>query len=366
MRRALCVCLALLTLLLCPGAAFAGAEEPVDSMDLQYAEHFAVDYYSGGSARLRVGADQDFLLLPAGCEVPAGLEALPRIPVPAEKIYLAGSSAPDLFLRMGALDAVQYSSTTPESWRIPELREAMEAGRVLYAGKYSAPDYELLLSEGCGLVIENTMILHSPAVKEKLEELGIPVLIEYSSYEAHPLGRVEWIRLYGLLTGRQAEADAFFARQREKFRAAEKAAPGGKTVAFFHITPGGGVVVRRAADYVTRMIELAGGKTAFTDLPGEDNALSTVTIQLESFYAQARDADVLIYNSTTAGDVEDMDAFLALSPVLKDFKAVKENHVWCTEMSMFQRSSAAADMITDIRAVLDGADEDVTYLHRIR
>ena len=366
MRRALCVCLVLLALLLCPGTAFAGTAEPLGSMDLQYAEHFAVDYYSGGAARLRIGADQDFLLLPAGAAVPAGLEALPRIPVPAEKLYLASSSAPDLFLRMGALDAVRYSSTAPENWRIPELRTAMEEERIRYVGKYSAPDYELLLSEGCGLAIENTMILHSPAVREKLEELGIPVLIEYSSYESHPLGRVEWIRLYGLLTGRQAEADAFFDRQRELFRTVENAAPSGKSVAFFHLTPGGGVVVRRAADYVTRMIELAGGKTAFTDLPGEDNALSTVTIQLESFYAQARDADVLIYNSTTAGDVEELHALLALSPVLRYFKAVKENHVWCTEMSMFQRSSAAADMIADIRAVLDGADRDLTYLHRIQ
>ena len=364
MRRALCILLALAALLLCPGAAFAGAE-PRGSMELSYAENFSVDYYDGGAARLRIGGDQDYLLLPAGAAVPAGLEALPRIPIPAEKLYLASSSAPDLFLQMDALDTVQYSSTTAENWRIPELRAAMEEERIWYAGKYSAPDYELLLAEGCGLVVENTMILHSPTVKEKLEELGIPVLIEYSSYEPHPLGRVEWIKLYGLLTGRLSEAEAFFDRQAETFRSVEHAAPSGKSVAFFHITPSGGVVVRRAADYVTRMIELAGGKTVFTELPGEENALSTVTIQLEAFYSAARDADVLIYNSTVAGDVADMDDFLALSPVLKDFKAVKENHVWCTEMSMFQRSSAAADMIAQLRSVLDGTEEKLNYLHRI-
>ena len=364
MRRALCALLALAALLLCPGAAFAGAE-PVGSMELNYAEHFTVDYFDGGAARLRIGDNQAFLLLPAGAAVPAGLEALPRIPIPAEKLYLASSSAPDLFLQMDALDTVQYSSTTAENWRIPELRAAMEEGRIWYAGKYSAPDYELLLTEGCGLVVENTMILHNPAVKEKLEELGLPVLIEYSSYEPHPLGRVEWIKLYGLLTGRLPEAEAFFDRQAETFRSVEHAAPSGKTVAFFHITPSGGVVVRRAADYVTRMIELAGGKTVFTELPGEDNALSTVTIQLEAFYNAALDADVLIYNSTVAGDVADMDGFLALSPVLKDFRAVKENRVWCTEMSMFQRSSAAADMIAELRSVLDGTEENLHYLHRI-
>ncbi|MCR5843805.1 MAG: ABC transporter substrate-binding protein [Oscillospiraceae bacterium] len=365
MRRALCLVLALLVLL--PFGGMANAEAEVTGrMALDYAENFSVDYYKGGTARLRI-AEQDVLLLPEDAVVPAGLEALPRIPIPAKKLYLASSSAPDLFLRMDALDTVQYSSTTTENWRIPELRAAMEEERIWYAGKYSAPDYELLLSEGCGLVVENTMILHNPAVKEKLEELGFPVLIEYSSYEPHPLGRVEWIKLYGLLTGRLPEAEAFFDRQAETFRSAEQAAPSGKTVAFFHITPSGGVTVRRRADYITRMIELAGGETAITDLPEAENALSTETIQMESFYAQARDADVLIYNSTAVGAVPDMEAFLALNPLLADFRAVRTGEVWCTEKSMFQRSSAAADIIRELHAILCGeADDQLSCFYRVK
>ena len=54
------------------------------------------------------------------------------------------------------------------------------------------------------------MIYHTPEVKEKLEALGIPVLVERSSYETDPLGRMEWIKLYGALTGHYAEAAAFF------------------------------------------------------------------------------------------------------------------------------------------------------------
>lgn len=62
---------------------------------------------------------------------------------------------------------------------------------------YSAPDYELILSKNCDLAIESTMIYHKPEVKEKLEQFGIPVLVEHSSYESHPLGRTEWLKLYG-------------------------------------------------------------------------------------------------------------------------------------------------------------------------
>ena len=344
--------------------------EVTGRMELHYADHFAVDYYAGGAAKLTVGGKEDYLLLPADAAVPTGLETLPRIRIPAENIYLASSSAADLFLQAGALSAVRFTGTTAENWKIAGMQAAMENGGILYAGKYSAPDYELLLSEGCGLALENTMILHSPATREKLEDLGIPVLVEYSSYEAHPLGRVEWIRLYGLLSGHAEEADTFFAGQEALFHSVESATRDsgeGKTVAFFHITPNGGVVVRRQSDYVTRMIELAGGKSALTALPESDNALSTLTIQMESFYSQARDADVLIYNSTTAGDVENMEQFLALSPLLKDFRAVQTENVWCTEMSMFQRSSAAAGIIADLRTVLGGEAErtELKFLHRV-
>ena len=317
MRRALCVLLLMLLLSGCQRTA-AMAAGVTGGMELKYAQNFAVDYYDGGAARLRV-AEQDFLLLPEGAAVPDGLESIKQIPIPVEKVYLASSSVPDLFIRMGALDKLAYVSASPENWNLPELREA----------------------------------------------LGLPVLVEYSSYEPHPLGRVEWIKLYGLLTGRLAEAEAFFRQQEDVFRAVEETAPTGKRAAFFHLSANGGVTVRRRADYVTRMIELAGGETAITDLPASDSALSTETIQMESFYAQARDADVLIYNSTAAVEVGDMEQFLALSPLLTDFKAVREGNVWCTDKSMFQRSSAAADVIRELHGIFSGEDGDYRYFYRL-
>ena len=101
---------------------------------------------------------------------------------------------------------------------------------------YSAPDYELLTSSGCNLAVESLMILHSPEVKEKLEELGIPVFIDTSSRESHPMGRTEWVRLYGVLTGQEAEAEAFWKRQKEQFAQAENYDDTGLTVAFFSVS----------------------------------------------------------------------------------------------------------------------------------
>ena len=343
--------------------------DSASEMALTAAEQFRVDFREDGSALLTLGEKDRYLLLNREAEIPPDAEGLTIIRTPVERVYAASSSVPDLFLRCGALDRVRFTSTAESSWRLPELKEALQEERLLYAGKYNAPDYELLLEENCDLVIENTMILHKPEVREKLEALGLPVIIEYSSYEPEPLGRVEWIRLYGLLTGHQAEADAFFQKQREVLEHTAAEAPTGKTAAFFHIASNGAAVVRRSSDYVTRMIELAGGQSPFTALPEEDNALSTVTIQMESFYEQARDADVLIYNSTVSGDLEKMQDLLAKSSLFEDFKAVQSGEVWCTEQSMFQQSSATAGMIADIHTILSGEAEDLdqlTWLHRIR
>lgn len=118
------------------------------------------------------------------------------------------------------------------------------------------------------------------------------------------------------------------------------------------------------------MIELAGGNYLFSaeDLNVEENALSTMNIQMETFYAAAKDADYLIYNSTIDGDIPNMEQFLQKSPLLADMKAVKEQHVWCTKQNLFQQTTGAADMIADFHEIVTGAADEkdqLTYLHRI-
>lgn len=242
----------------------------------------------------------------------------------------------------------------------------MEAGDILYAGKYSKPDYELIVSKGCRLAIENTMITHAPEVVEKLNEFGIPVMIEYSSYESHPLGRVEWVKFFGALLGKEEEAEAIFLEQckmMEKISTDEKT---DKTVAFFYITSNGLVQVRQSNDYVPKMIELAGGTYCFPNLGDSDSHRSTVNMQVEEFYDGAKDADFLIYNSAIDGGVESVEELLEKCAVLSDFRAVKEGNVWCTTNELYQQSLSIGYLTADIHAMLRGEDaSEMHYLFRL-
>ena len=287
---------------------------------------------------------------------------------PVQNIYLVATSAMDLFCALDGLDSISLSGTDADGWYIDEAKKALEDGSILFAGKYSAPDYELILSKNCGLAIESTMISHSPEVKEKLESFGIPVLVEHSSYESHPLGRTEWLKLYGVLLGKEDMADELFQEQVEKLKSVEDSDNTGKTVAFFYINSIGAANVRKSNDYVSKMIELAGGKYIFDDL-GDENALSTMNMQMEEFYAGAKDADYIIYNSTIDGELSSVDQLLSKSALLGDFKAVKDGNVWCTSQNLFQETMELGTMIEDIHTMLTSDDPDLdtlTYMHKLK
>lgn len=343
----------------------------IGSMELKYAEQFSVDYCENGCSVVTIGDDR-FLIVPENTDVPEDTAGMTVISQPIENIYVAATSAMDLFDSIDKLDDVKMTSTNSGSWSLPAIRSAIDSGNINYIGKYSSPDYETLVSENCGLAVESTMIYHTPEVKEQLQLLGIPVLVERSSYETHPLGRMEWVKLYGLLTGESEAAEELF---NEKTKAFDKisvtdiAEDERKTAAFFYITSNGYFSIRKPGDYVSKMIELAGGRYIFTadDLKVDDNALSTMNIQTETFYDIAKNADILIYNSTIDGELDSIDQLIGKCGVLADFKAVKEGNVWCTGQNMFQQTTGAADMICDLNAVFtDTADSsDLTYLHKL-
>ena len=320
---------------------------------LDYAQQFTADCYEGGYTMLTLlGDGSKFLVVPEDAaevdNLPADVTVLRQ---PLNDLYLVSTSVMDLILHLDALDSIALSGTKAEGWYLPEAKQAMEDGRIAYAGKYSAPDYEQILAAGCSLAIENTMILHTPDVKEQLEHFGIPVLVERSSYESGPLARMEWIKFFGILLGKEEQAEQVFATQEERIAPLLDQPSTGKSCAFFSLTSNNLATVRKGSDYVARMIEMAGGSYVFSDLTENGNSLATMNLPLEDFYAGAKDADVLIYNSAIEGTISSVSQLTEKFPLLSAFKAVKDGQVWCTAQSLFQQSMELSDLILDMNKV---------------
>ena len=338
----------------------------VESVKLDYAEGFAIDRYEDGYFFLDIFEDGKYLIVPEGKEAPEGLaDNIRVIHQPLENVYLAATAVMALFDSIDAMDHITMTSIKESEWTIDNAVKAMKEGRITYAGKYSEPDYELILEKNCDMAIESTMIYHTPEVKEMLEELGIMVFVDRSSFESNPMGRTEWIKVYGALTGKLDEATAYFESCKKVISELSDFENTEKSAAFFYITTDGKAVVRSSTDYVPAMINMAGGRYSFDGVVDEDGKTS-VSMTMESFYEKARDADYLIYNASIDTTVKSVNDLIAKDPIFAEFKAVKEGKCYSTGSNMYQRTDVISNMIMDFHKVFTGEDdENLEFLSKL-
>ena len=341
--------------------------EPTGALQLEYAEHFTVDEFEGGLRLICVSNGERFLVVPQDAKVPDGLSSdIAVIRRPADKVYLVSSATMCLVDALDANDNIFMSGTKADDCSVAGFKSALESGAIAYGGKYSAPDYERISASGCTLAIENAMINHTPDVKEKLQKLGLVVLTEQSSSEPEALGRVEWIKLFGVLFDKEDEAAHLFNEQKARVEQTSGLASSGKTVAYFYINSNGAAVTRRAGDYVAQMIELAGGSYALDDAQTASTSGSSVTLEMERFYATAKDADIIVYNGTIDESVATLNDFVGKNALLSQFKAVRNGNVWVTSADMYQQMTSTADIIDELHGAFTGDDaSDFHYLRKL-
>ena len=338
---------------------------------LDYAERFNVYYYDGGYKLFAVsdteGNTTDYLLIPEGKEAPAGLsDDIITVQAPLDHIYMAASGSMCFFPALGCLDDVTTTAIDRDGWKIQEPIDALDDGRMKYAGKYSEPDYELLLNDGCDAAIESTMILHSPETQEMLQDLGIPVIIDRCSYEQDPFGRMEWVKFYGALMRKEQEADDYFSQEIDSLGDYKSYQDTGKTAAFFSVNSAGQIMARRSDDFIPNLMKMAGGTYVFSDLknPAGDSAIVNMT--MEEFYNESKDADYLIYNATIEAPLTGIKDLESKSSLFSDFKAVQNGNVWQVDNTWYQATDHVGELLTDFHLMFTGGDaEQMTFLTKL-
>ena len=337
------------------------------TVELEYAKCFQIFRYEGGYSVIRVDDGRDYILIPEGGATPEGLpSSCVILQKPLDKIYLQATSVMCFFDEIDALDHIRLAGTNKDGWYVDNAVTAMENGEIIFAGKYSEPDYELMMAEGCDLALESTMILHNPEVMEKLEEMGIPVFVERSSYETEPLAKTEWVKLIGEMVEEPEKAQQLFDEQKQLVSELENFENTEKTIAFFYVNQNGLVVTRKSEDYFAKMIEDAGGRYVFENLGDPESKTSGVNMTMEEFYATAKDADYIIYNASIDEPLNSVDELIAQNVLFADFRAVQNGNVWTTGKSLHQATDDLGSMTKDIHTMLvDENAEELTFMKRL-
>lgn len=325
--------------------------------------------------------DTSWLLLPEGVDKVSGAPAGVNIMTFRDRQNIMVSSASTMAL-INAMDALSKvpMTTADTTWRIQEIKDAIDKGTVKEVGKYSKPDYEQIISIGAEkhvtFAVFSTMLDSVPDVYDQLTKTcNLRIMRDQSSYESHPLGRTEWIKIYGEIFDMRDKSDAVFNGQVEilnettsKINVPEAER---KTVLIFYTTSTKDTFyVRNAADYVTELVNLGGGKQVAEIGPGKSG---NTKMTQELFIEKCSQADYVLYNWTSgASGVKDeslqglIDA--RLGDWFKDFKAYKEGNVWRTSNDFYQKMDKMGEMVADIYKMLYGENvsDTLTYVNRLK
>ena len=92
-----------------------------------------------------------------------------------------------------------------------ELRRKARAGEIQQIGYgwHMPPTLDALVASRPDVLVARMADLTHTQHMERVESLGIPFVPTFIDAEPHYMGRVAWVRLMGMLTGKEAEAEEF-------------------------------------------------------------------------------------------------------------------------------------------------------------
>jgi iron complex transport system substrate-binding protein len=280
----------------CSRKTEVAADNKSDSLKLKYAVGFSV--HNLGNAKLvsvnypYQGAKKGYkyLLIKRGAEVPTHDPNVQVITIPIENIVCTSTSHIPLLDYLNKTEAlIGFPSTDYISSE--KMRKRIDNGSVVDLGIDKGMNLEVLYSLHPDLVMGYTMSKDLGQLK-KIEELGMPVVINADYLETHPLGRAEWIKYMALFFNKEKEADSVFNVIENEYLSAKNLIQlsSKRPTVMSGILYGDAWFMPGGKNYASHFYEDAGLNYLWNDT--ESNGF--LELSFESVYAKAKDADLWI------------------------------------------------------------------------
>lgn len=265
---------------------------------------------------------QTYLLVNHHDTLPAALPKGSIIRTPLCKTIVFSSVHGSLLRELNALDAIAGICDS-EYFYIEELQERISAGTLVDAGSSLTPDLEQIID------LSPDAILLSPFennTNERLSLSGIPI-IECADYmETSPLGRAEWIRVFGWLYGCEVCADSLFGSVEQAYLSTKQKITQAtiekpeviterRTGAMWYV-PGG-------KSYMAKLLNDAGASYPWSD----NNNTGSIALSFEHVFEQAQDADYWLIKYHAEKNLTYNDLLQEFAPYGR-FKSFKENKIY--------------------------------------
>jgi iron complex transport system substrate-binding protein len=261
---------------------------------------------------------------------------------------------------IGFLDAIGCDSVATAVSGLAYVSDPEVQAHAVDVGYDAALDYETILNLRPDLVLTYSVSAAEPPYLQKLRDLGIRTAVIHEHLESHPLARAEYIKFFGLLTGRKERADSLFADIRDRYLSLVKESDAPKSV-LVNIPYADQWYIPGGDNYMTRLIRDAGGEVLGA-VPGR---FESSVISVEKAFEYAQEADFWL----NPGWCVTKEQLRSVHPLFADFP-VLDKKVWNnTKQStrgggnaFWETGPAHPDLILeDLRAIFDGTEVLMHY-----
>jgi iron complex transport system substrate-binding protein len=268
------------------------------------------------------GINQIYNLVRRGSGIPPGIDPLSVIYVPVQKIICMSVTHLAMISALGEERSIKGVSGTGFIFS-PDILRKVEKGLVVDVGYEANLNRELILKISPDLIMIYGIGSESSGYVARIKELGIKVIINGDYLETDPLGRAEWIKLFGTLYCKENLADSIFISEVDKYttlksfisqnaRSRPKVLLGLPFKDTWYISPGN--------SFISKLISDAGGDYLWK----ETESSFSMPYGIESVYLKGLTADYWL-NIGSVGSKNDISS---VDPRLNDLPCFKNGNLF--------------------------------------
>jgi iron complex transport system substrate-binding protein len=355
------------------------AKESTSGAVSERAEHFSVDYFDGYkilSIREAWNGDLEkhrWLLLDSvfnESELHDSLKNLPKIRVPVKKAIVLSTTAIAFMERLDLLDKIIAVENRNLIYS-EKMQNLIDSFSIKQVGSGNALDLEtiLLLQPALVLTFGTGSTLYDDYPRFKTADISAVLTAEWM--ESHPLARFEWLRFFGILFGKEHEADSIFAETRKKYGSLAQLAlnTARKPMVLTGYPQGSEWLAGGGSSYFAKFLQDAGAKYIWES----SKQAGTLTLGIETALQNGMQAEFWLHPSlwTSKAEIMQNEPRISMLPLWQSGKIYQSSKRISKNGSRDFYESAVANpdlVLTDLISIFHPEilpEHDFVYYKRI-
>jgi iron complex transport system substrate-binding protein len=268
------------------------------------------------------GVNQIYYLVKKGSRLPEWMDSLAVIFVPVKKLICMSTTHVAMISALGEEKSLAGVSGINFIYS-PAIQRNAEKGLVADVGYEASLNKELILKIAPDLIMIYGIGSESSGYLGKIKELGIKVIINADYLETDPLGRAEWIKLFGALYSKDMLADSLFNIEVDEYTNLKSFIAKRTTVKpkvllglpfkdTWYISPGN--------SFISNLISDAGGDYLWRDT----RSSVSMPYGIENVYIQGSKADYWL----NIGSINTRNEITNIDPRLNDLACFKNDNLF--------------------------------------